>query len=293
MDPTFRAFLESWDWRLDLSLLIFGFTALYTLGWLKLRRKGTRIATYWRLSSYYGGIIFLVLALFSGIDVWQTQLFFMHMIQHLFLLMLAPPLLLLANPMPFILWAFPKPERQQLGRLLKTKSSFRRFVVWITGPWVVWLVYTVNLILWHDPNPYNAAIENDFLHDIEHATFFYAGLGFWWHITGVAPKFHGRRSYAMRMSLIVAAFFVNLVVGVAITLSPDVIYTYYEGVPRVWGISVKADQTLGGFIMWIPGGMMYLMTFLILGANLVADSERRARSSDQRRLQRFQEAHRT
>ena len=288
MNPTLSAFLQSWEWRLDLGLLLFGFAALYTVGWVKLRRKNAKIASYWRLISYYGGLLILVLALFSALDVWQTQLFFVHMIQHLFLLMFAPPLLFLANPLPFILWALPKPERHQLARLFKKKSAFRKGFVWITAPWVVWLIYTLNLILWHDPNPYNAAIENDFLHDIEHFTFFYAGFGFWWHITGAAPKFHGKRTYAMRMSLIVATFFVNLIVGVSIALSPDIIYTYYEGVPRTWDITVKADQTIGGLIMWIPGGMMYLITFLILGANLVAESEKRARATDYQRRSHYE-----
>ncbi len=289
MDPTLSAFLRSWDFRLDLSLLLLGFGVFYTVGWLKLRRKQARIANGWRLASYYTGLVALALALFSGLDVFQSQLFFVHMLQHLFLWMIAPPFLLLANPMPFILWALPKPERQQVGRLLTQKSLFRQVFVWLTSPWMVWLVYTINLVTWHDPNPYNAAIENDLLHDIEHFTFFYAGLAFWWHITGAAPKFHKQRSIPLRMGLIVAAYFVNLFVGVSITFSPDIIYTYYETVPRTANISVKTDQTIGGLLMWIPGGMMYLMTFLILGIYLVAESERRARIGDRQRLLKYQE----
>jgi putative membrane protein len=290
MDPQLEAFLLSWDFRLDLILLLAVFGIAYTVGWVKLRLKKARIANGWRLASYYTGLVLLAIALFSGLDVFQTQLFFMHMIQHLFLLMFAPPLLLLANPMVFILWALPRIERQQVGRLLRSKSRFRRTFVSLTNPWMVWLVYTINLIVWHDPNPYEAAIESDLLHDIEHFTFFYAGMGLWWHVTGAAPKFHGRRSYPMRMLLIVASFFVNLFVGVLITLSPDIIYTYYESVPRIWGISVEDDQRIGGLLMWIPGGMMYLMTFLILGANLVAESERRARLGDRQRKLKFEGA---
>lgn len=290
MDPQLEAFLRSWDFRLDLVLLLAFFAVAYTTGWIKLRLKKARIANRWRLASYYVGLIFLVVALFSGLDVFQTQLFFIHMIQHLFLLMLAPPFLLLANPMVFIMWSLPKIERHQVGRLLRSKSRFRQGFVWITNPWIIWLVYTINLIVWHDPNPYVAAIENDLLHDLEHFTFFYAGMGLWWHVTGVAPKFHGKRTYVMRMVLIVASFFVNLFVGVSITVSPDIIYTYYETVPRVWGVSVRDDQRIGGLLMWIPGGMMYLMTFLILGANMVAESERRARLGDQQRRLKFEGA---
>ncbi|NDJ84697.1 MAG: cytochrome c oxidase assembly protein [Chloroflexi bacterium] len=286
MDPTFRAFLQSWDWRLDIIVVLLAFGLAYTAGWLRLRRKGAKLANRWRLGSYYLGLVFLVIALMSGIDTFQTQLFFIHMVQHVFLFMLAPPLLLLANPMPFLMWAIPGPERRQIARLFTQRSRFRKMLVSVTTPTVIWFIFAANLWLWHDPNPYNAAITNDFLHDIEHWLFFITGLGFWWHVTNAAPKFHRQRTDAARMALIIMVYFQNLLLGVAITMSPDVIYTHYESVPRVWGISVMQDQMLGGLIMWIPGGMMYLIALLILIARMIDRSERRARMGDQqRRLQ--------
>lgn len=277
MDPTLKAFLLSWDWRADVIAVLLTFGTLYSLGWLRLRRKGVRLAAGWRLASYHGGLALLAIALLSGIDTFQTQLFFIHMIQHLFLFMLAPPLLLIANPMPFIMWALPRPERRQMGRLLTQKSLFRQVLVAITAPGVVWLVYSINLWLWHDPNPYQAAIENEWLHDIEHLSFFFTGMAFWWHVTDAAPKFHGRRTYTMRMGMLVANYFPNLFLGIGITMAGSLIYTYYEGVPRTWGIDPLQDQTIGGLIMWIPGGMMYIMALLILLARVISIAEQKAR----------------
>ncbi len=290
MDPTLRAFLLSWDWRIDIISVVLFFGALYTMGWLRLRSKQAKLANGWRLASYYGGLLTLAIALMSGIDTFQTQLFFIHMIQHFLLVMIAPILLFLANPMPFILWAIPSPERRQIGRLLTQNSRFRRWLVAVTASGLVWLVYSINLILWHDPSPYNSAITNEFLHDMEHLSFFLTGMALWWHIIDAAPKFHKRRTYAMRLGLIVATYFGNLVLGVAITMSPDLIYTHYKTVPRIWVESAHRDQTIGGLVMWLPGGMMYLLVFLLLIARMMINAEQKQRLSDQQRLLQAQEA---
>jgi cytochrome c oxidase assembly factor CtaG len=287
MDPTLRAILTSWDWRLDVITVLLTFGTLYTIGWQRLRRKQAKLATNWRIAAYYAGLLSLVIALMSGIDTFQTQLFFIHMTQHIVLVMIAPPLLLIANPMPFLLWAIPRQERQLIAGFLTQKSRFRRMFVKLTAPGLVWLFYAINLWLWHDPNPYNEAIVNDTLHDIEHLTFFLTGMALWWHITNAAPYFHGRRTYAMRIALVIATYFQNLLIGVGITMSGTLIYTYYAGVPRVWGIDPIRDQTIGGLIMWIPGGMMYLMALLGLIALAVQESERRARLADSQRRLKF------
>jgi putative membrane protein len=290
MDPTLKAFLLSWEWRLDVIVVLVAFATLYTVGWVRLRRKKTQLAKVWRLVSYYSGLMIVAIALMSGFDTFQTQLFFVHMAQHLLLVMYAPPLIYFGNPMPFIVWALPGLERQQIGRLLTQKSLFRRVFVAVTAPWIGWLLYTCTLWLWHDPNLYNAAIENDFIHDIEHLSFFLTAMLFWWHITDSAPNFHGNRTYIQRMSTIIAGYFANLALGVAITMSSNLIYTHYAKVPRVWGIEPKQDQTIGGILMWIPGGMMYLMILLVLVALQMNYSEQRARLRDKkRRLTQLQE----
>ncbi len=104
MDPVLSALLLSWEWRVDV-ILILGLAGLtFSRGWWHLRQhKGKRLAVNWRLGSYLGGLVILGLALMSPIDVLGSQLFYMHMIQHLLLVMIVPPLLLITNPLPFFL----------------------------------------------------------------------------------------------------------------------------------------------------------------------------------------------
>jgi cytochrome c oxidase assembly factor CtaG len=128
---------------------------------------------------------------------------------------------------------------------------------------------------WHDPNAYNAALRYDWVHDLEHLTFFGTALLFWWHVTQMAPRIHGRFSRGARIAYLFVTVPVNMLTGVAIAFSSEPIYTYYTAVPRLWGTTVMQDQMLGGIIMWIPGSMMYIIAALILIAGLVRAEERK------------------
>ena len=135
MDPVLKAALSSWDWRLDVILILLTAGMLFLRGWIRLRRRSQRTDWYglgaaWRPFSYGLGLILVGLALMSPLDTLASVLFSIHMVQHLLLIMLAPPLLLAANPMPFILWGLPdlarRPVGRGLSRLLNPNASFRR-----------------------------------------------------------------------------------------------------------------------------------------------------------------------
>jgi len=263
--PDLLTYLSAWEWRLDVILVLGTATALYIAGWWRLRRKGRRkLATGWRLASYLGGITALVLALLSPIDALQALLFLMHMIQHLLLMMIAPPLLWLGSPMPISVWGLPHNLRRSLGALLGRDALFRRGLRAATTPFISWLIFVATLWGWHDPAAYDAALRITWLHDLEHLTFFGAALLFWWHATAAGPRIHGRFPFAARVAYLLLAFFVNFVPSVPLALANQPIYTFYTEVPRLWGISALQDQRIGGVIMWIPGGMMYAGAILIL-----------------------------
>ncbi len=281
MDPVTRAILLSWEWRpaVLLPLLIFG--VLYTLGWRRLRQKSShrRLANGWRLAAYLAGLLLLLLALVSPIDVLGGQLFFMHMIQHLLLVMMAPPLLVLANPMPFLLWGLPQPLRRQAGGLLSTalhrRSALRRGIRSATGPGLVLLLYVVALLIWHDPNLYDAALRDQFVHDMEHISFFLPAMLYWWHVVGAGPRIHRQFGRAARVAFLIAAIPPMMLTGIAIAFANQPIYSYYLTVPRPWGLDVLSDQRIAGIIMWIPGSMMHLIGVLIVAARWLQDEERK------------------
>jgi cytochrome c oxidase assembly factor CtaG len=198
------------------------------------------------------------------------------MVQHLLLVMIAPPLLLLANPLPFFMWGLPDGVRRRVAGLLRRESAFRRGLRSAASPGLAWMVFVAVFLGWHDPNAYNAALRSDFVHDMEHLTFFASAMLFWWLVVGAGPRVRSL-SRGMRLALVLGAVPVNMLAGVAISFANQPIYTYYTTVPRLWGLSVMQDQMWGGVIMWIPGSMMYLAAALILIAGLVqTEAEKQA-----------------
>jgi cytochrome c oxidase assembly factor CtaG len=200
----------------------------------------------------------------SPIDRLGGQLFFMHMIQHMLFMMFGAPLLWLGEPFPIVLWALPHRARHQVGALFTRDSVFRRVLARATGPGVAWLVFVTIYLGWHDPNAYNAALYYDWVHDIQHLTFFGAALLFWWPVVGAAPHIHGRFPGWAKLPFIIGVIPPNMFVGVSIAFSTEVRYTYYESIPRFWGFTVMQDQQLSGAIMWIAGSMMFIMAALIV-----------------------------
>lgn len=291
MDPITRAALSSWSWRPEVIILLVLGGSLYMTGWWRLRqrtyarearqsdirqrrsRSVWHLAARWRPISYLGGLVAIGLALMSPIDILSQQLFLMHMIQHLLLIMVAPPLLLIANPLPFILWGLPDRLRQKIGgaisRLLHRESASRRWLRTLTSPGIVWLFTVFAIVGWHDPALYNAALRIEWVHDLEHLFFFAAGMCYWWHVTGAGPRIHKQFGPVGRIAFALAAVPPNMTLGVILAFAREPVYTYYLSVPRLWNISVLDDQRIGGIIMWIPGSMMYIMTALILASRLL------------------------
>ena len=285
MDPLTRALLLSWDLRPGILLPLLLLATFHFVGWLRLRRRSDgRFANWWRLASYTGGIFVLALALLSPLDVLSGQLFSVHMVQHLLLMMVAVPLLLLANPFPTFLWALPDRLRpvtagacRRLLRWLTADSHASRALRKISAPGAAWVLYVLTFFAWHDGNAYSLALRLESMHRLEHLTFVGAALLFWWHVTAAAPRIHPKPAQWMRVGYVLAMIPPNMLLGVALSFAETPIYPYYETVPRLFGLSVLDDQVWGGLIMWIPGSMMYVIAALALLARLLTSAEQQTR----------------
>ena len=276
-----QAALTSWDIRLVVLVCMAVPALLYVRGWRHLRRvvasrparettnQRNSLVAGWKPFAYLGGLLLLTLALVSPIDVLSSQLFTMHMVQHLLMMMVASVLMVVANPFPVVMWGLPRRPRRIVAGWLAGPSRFRRLITPITSPGVVWIAFIIIYIGWHDPNMYNLTLTNELVHDIEHMMFFGISVLFWWHVTGVAPRFHRTLSTGQRLIYVVAIVPVNMIIGVVIAFATEPIYTYYTSVPRLYGLSVMADQTIAGIIMWIPGSMMFLLIGIVLLSRIV------------------------
>ncbi len=266
--------LRVWDFRPEVVLVLLLAASLFSLGWWRLRHvPSARFARGWRLAAYLSGLGLLGLALLSPIDTLASYLLSMHMVQHLLLIMLAPVFLLIANPLPFALWGMPTALRHRVGGLLSRGTWPRRALTVLTSPGVVWMALVVILVGWHDPRAYDAALQKELVHNLEHLTFFAVAMLFWWHVTGAGPRLHGSVSAGMRIALLLGTVPITMGIGIVIALSTQPIYLNYMAVSRVLGLSVMEDQRLAGAIMWIPGSMMLIFAALVLISQMIKAEE--------------------
>jgi putative membrane protein len=241
------------------------------------RRAGKgRVVSEWRVASYFAGLASLFIALVSPVDAIGGALFSVHMTQHLLLMMVAAPLIVLGDPVTVTLWALPLRSRRHVG------LTFRR-TRWLRAAWsaltiapIAWTLHVVTLWLWHAPIFYEMALQSEPLHELEHATFFLTALLFWWLL--FAP--HGRRlNIGAKVAYLFAAMLQGTILGAVITFARHPWYWSYFGTTKAWGLTPLEDQQLAGLIMWIPAGLIYLAALLPLVAGALAPQERRGRSA--------------
>ena len=250
----------NWDPFLVFSLTLSGW--IYAAGMRELRgRTGGRDgALHWRAASFAAGLFTLFLALISPLDALATALFSAHMIQHMLLIVVAPPLLVLGvSPAPFLL-AFPQSAQRKLGKWWHRLG-------WLKSVWrvlmqqqVAWALSALALWAWHAPRFYQAALENEALHMFEHLVFFSTSFFFWWTVTRQSGSSSGDPGI---LALFTTALQGGLL-GALLIFAPTALYEAYASTTQAWGLTPLEDQQLAGAIMWIPMGTVYTLAALIL-----------------------------
>src|SRR5450755_407872 len=167
----------SWSgWSIQPPLAYVAFAAgLYLLGGQSYRRSR---AEPLRTAAFVAGLATIVLALDSPLDGYADQLFWAHMIQHVLLLTVAPPLILLGRPWPRMWRALPLQSRTTIGRTL-ARARWTTPLRALARPLPAWLLFNATILGWHIPGAYNATLQSTTIHDLEHAMFFFTGLLFW------------------------------------------------------------------------------------------------------------------
>jgi len=221
--------------------------------------------------SFFAGIAALVIALDSPVHLIGEQLFWVHMTQHELLMLVAAPLLVLGRPLVPFLWALPQSWRERVGRASKTKV-WRATWIAISSAGAAWMIHAVALWLWHAPALFEAALENESIHALQHICFLGSALLFWW--TLIHGR-HGRLGYGAAIVYVFTTAAHNSVLGALLTFAPHAWYPTYLSTTQAWSLSPIEDQQLGGLIMWVPAGTLLLIVGLALLAAWIGESGRR------------------
>lgn len=253
-----------WDWSLDPPLvLVLVFAVLYAIGD---RRTVTparaKHARRLQRACFYGGLAVLVIALASPLDALSEQLFWVHMIQHVLLLVVAAPLIVLARPWTRLWRALALDLRRPLARGLGVSERTRRLrgaSRALGTPAAGFLAFSVVLLAWHVPALFDATLRSTTLHALEHTLFLLTAVMFWKHVID-SPPLHAPLSSVQRVAYLVGAMVVSWVLAIVLALAPDPLYGFYaHEATRPGGISALTDQQIAAGVMWVPGSITFVI----------------------------------
>jgi putative membrane protein len=242
---------------LFLETTILLISAVYILGLTRLWRSagfGHGVPA-WRAACFLAGMAILALALSGPMDELADQAFSIHMVQHMLLVKVIAPLLLLGEFAPVFLWAAGRGIAQRIGKSWARSRWLKGAWEQITKPWITWGIFALCLWIWHVPTFYQAALESELLHDVEHFMFLGAALLFWWFLLQKGPDRKIR--YGMAVLYLFTTLMQESALGGLLTFSSHGWYSFYAS-PGLWGLSPLGDQQLAGVIMWLPGGVLFL-----------------------------------
>ena len=222
----------------------------------------------WQVVAFAAGLLALVLALASPLDQLAESLFAAHMVQHLLLILIAGPLLVLGMPLVPFLWAIPEASRRGLGRWWRQAGWLRGVWRSLSLPAVAFVLHSLALWSWHAPGLYEAALSSRPIHVAEHLSFLGTSLLFWWSLL------HGGRStYGASVLFVFGMAIESTALGALLTFARSAWYTSHVATAPGFGLSALEDQQLAGLIMWVPGGSIYLVSALALFAAWLKEGE--------------------
>ena len=215
-----------------------------------------------QVATFTAGVLVIFVALLSPIHELSDQyLFSAHMLQHVLLTLVAPPLLILGTPD----WL--------IRPLLRADLSF-----WLarhaTHPVVAFASFNLIFAMWHIPSLYNTSMTSHGLHIAEHLIFVTAAVLMWWPLTSRMPELP-RLSYPLQMMYLFLLSIAQIIVFAPITFSTEPLYDWYVSAPRVWGMSVVVDQQIGAIIMKIGGGAFFMVLIIVAFFKWFNQEERR------------------
>lgn len=269
MPSVVHAALASWSVPWVPTVAIVLTSLIYLRGWYLLRSAGFPLIPRWRAGAFLGGLFSLWVALAGPMDVFNTWLLTAHMIQHMVLMMLAPPLILLGDPLlPFVRGLPVFAAREFAGPFLNWKPA-QRLGRLLTQPVFALVLMGVVMLGWHVPAPYELAVRSPGWHEFEHACFFVTSLIFWWPVVQPWPSISQWPRWAMVPYLVIADL-QNTVLSATLIFSDRILYPSYVDAPRVFGLAARDDQAAAGAIMWVIGSAAFLIPAMLIAVQCLS-----------------------
>lgn len=265
----------------DLPLLLVALAlGLHVMGErraVRLRRRPRDRRARTRAAFFYAGLLTIVISVVGPIDTYSTKLFWVHMIQHVLLLTVAAPLIVMGAPWMSIWRPLPLGfRRSAAGAIAKDRwaAPLREAGRFLSRPAGAWLAFSLNLVLWHLPGAYDLTLRHLWVHALEHISFLVFGILLWAQVIE-SPPLRSRLRADQRVYYIVGASVVGWALSLVLAFAPSPLYPVYAHLAdRPGGISALTDQQLAAGIMLVPGSLtMSIFVFIGLYRWLGTDEE--------------------
>lgn len=260
---------QTWSWLEIPGLVLLG--AVYIIGLRSLwKRAGTGAGiSRGRVASFGVGLSVLFVALVSPLHIFAEELFSAHMVQHLLLVLVAAPLFVIGRFPLALAWGLSSRNTSRIWKDWKGKQAWD----FLTHPATACLLHAAAIWTWHMPRLYQASLHYEWVHFLEHSTFFLTAFLFWQVFADLTKSLGAGRSanFGIGIFCVFVIALVNGLLGVLISFSPYVWYPVYIHETTFFGLTALEDQQLAGAIMWVPAGVVYLGSALsVLGRWLFA-----------------------
>ncbi|MGD1094537.1 MAG: cytochrome c oxidase assembly protein [Bryobacteraceae bacterium] len=240
-----------------ITLFLVGTAFVYVRGWIHLSRTLPNLIARSRLAAFLGGLALLWIAVASPFANLDDELLIVHMLQHLLIMTVAAPLILLGTPAVTLLHGLPQSfVRTSLGPVLRSK-----ILHWMgrcfTHPVICWLAGTGAVLAWHIPRVFELGMSSEVWHAVEHGCFLAAGLLFWWPIVQPWPSVARLPQWSAPLYLFLATLPCDAL-SAFLTFCDRVVYPSYMSTDRLFDLSALQDQQWAGTLMWVWVTFAYL-----------------------------------
>jgi putative membrane protein len=269
MTPDAPAVLDPWSSPIAVDIALCLAALVYTRGWFRLRVVSPHLISAGRLRAFLTGVAFLWMAIGSPVEALDDTSLTVHMMQHLLLMAIAPPLILLGSPALPLLRGLPQSiARNVLGPFLRwgLVKSLARF---LANPAVCWLAGAFALIGWHVPAVFELALRQNWLHELEHASFFGSGLLFWWPVVQPWPSAARWPRWSIPLYLFCATLPCDAL-SAFLAFCDRVVYPSYISVLNPWNLSPIEDQECAAALMWVSVTIIFLVPAVIVTMQILS-----------------------
>src|SRR5271170_7752138 len=269
MNADVHAILQSWSNPLGVDLTLCLTILVYARGWFRLRAAFPKLLSLWRLAAFFCGIVFVWIAIGSPLNAFDDALLTVHMLQHLLLMSVAPPLILLGAPQLPLLHGLPQPFARGVVSPILRWSSVKRLGNLTANPAFGWFAAAIALIGWHVPAVFELALRWNWLHELEHASFLGAGLLFWWPVIQPWPSVARWPRWSIPLYLFCATLPCDAL-SAFLAFCDRAVYSSYLSAPRLFAWSALEDQQCAAALMWVSVTILLVVPAVIVTVQILA-----------------------